>query len=148
MESSNEVYNNNVNSVTHNSVNNSYHLLLNDITNDKNYSDLTNIIESCYEKHEYFNLIIETKNLERKKIHMKYLYKLAQFLKKMKNNETTYLLKTTIHVYDDFTNNLLYTLFTFLCSPLAQVEIIYYKSRNNNNNLENIKKINNYYPHK
>ena len=147
MQSSNEVYNNNLNTITYNSSNNCYHLLLNDITNDINYSDLTNIIEGCYERNEYFKLIIETKNLERKKIHMKYLYKLAQFLKKMKNREPTYLLKTTIHVYDDFTNNLLYTLFTFLSSPLAQVEIIYYKSRDNNN-LENIKKINNYYPHK
>ena len=147
MHTSNEVYNNNVNVVSHNSTDNCYHLLLNDITNDINYSDLTNIIEGCYERNEYFKLVIETKNLERKKIHMKYLYKLAQFLKKMKNNETTYLLKTTIHVYDDFTNNLLYTLFTYLSSPLAQVEIIYFNSRKSNN-LENIKKINNYYPHK
>ena len=147
MQSSNEVYNNDVNVVTHNSSENCYHLLLNDITNDKNYSDLTNIIEGCYERNEYFKLVIETKNLERIKIHMKYLYRLAQFLKRMKKNETTYLLKTTIHVYDDFTNNLLYTLFTYLSSPLAQVEIIYFNSRNSNN-LENIKKINNYYPHK
>ena len=146
MYDSNEIYNN-VNVVTFNNENKYYHILLNDITNEKNYSDLTNIIESCYERNEYFILVIETKNLERRNIHMKYLYKLAQFLKKMKEKKTTYLLKTTIHVYDDFTNNLLYTLFTFLSSPLAHVEIIYFNSRNSNN-LENIKKINNYYPHK
>ena len=149
MYDSNEIYNN-VNVVTFNNENKYYHILLNDITNEKNYSDLTNIIESCYERNEYFILVIETKNLERRNIHMKYLYKLAQFLKKMKEKKTTYLLKTTIHVYDDFTNNLLYTLFTFLSSPLAHVEIIYRNTRYNynENDLNNIKKISNYYPHK
>ena len=41
-------------------------------------------------------------------------------------------------------------LFTFLSSPLAHVEIIYRNNRNNDNeiDLNNIKKISNYYPHK
>lgn len=144
-----EIYNN-VNVVTFKPHDGSYHIMLNDITNEKNYSDLTNVIEYCYKNRQFFKLVIETKNLERKKIHMSYLYKLASFLKQMKKKETTYLLKSTIYVYDDFTNNLLYTLFTFLSSPLAHVEIIYRSTRaiNNENNLNNIKKISNYYPHK
>ena len=94
--------------------------------------------------------MIETKNLERKKIHMSYLYKLASFLKRMKQEKTCYLLKSTIYVYDDFTNNLLYMLFTFLSSPLAHVEIIYRNNRNNDNeiDLNNIKKISKYYQNK
>ena len=81
---------------------------------------------------------------------MSYLYKLASFLKKMKQEKPCYLLKSTIYVYDDFTNNLLYMLFTFLSSPLAHVEIIYRNTRYNynENDLNNIKKISNYYPHK
>lgn len=142
-----ELYNN-VNIVTFRPHENVYHILLNDITNEKNYSDLTNVIEYCFDNKQFFKLVIETKNLERKKIHMSYLYKLSSFLKKMKKRNPVYLLKSTIHVYDDFTNNLLYTLFTFLSSPLAHVEIVYYNSRTNSHNLNNIKKINNYYPHK
>ena len=139
-----ELYNN-VNVVTFRPQDNIYHISLNDITNEKNYSDLTTVIESCYDNKQFFKLIIETKNLERKKIHMTYLYKLSSFLKKMKSRKPVYLLKSTINVYDDFTSNLLYTLFTFLSSPLAHVEIIYYDSRTN---ASNIKQINNYYPHK
>lgn len=142
-----ELYNN-VNIVTFRPHEQVYHILLNDITNEKNYSDLTNVIEYCYDNKQYFKLVIETKNLERKKIHMTYLYKLSSFLKKMKQRDPVYLLKSTINVYDDFTNNLLYTLFTFLSSPLAHVEIIYYESRSHSNNPNNIKKINHYYPHK
>ena len=144
-----EIYNN-INIVTFRPHEGAYHIMLNDITNEKNYSDLTNVIEYCYKHKQFFKLIIETKNLERKKIHMSYLYKLASFLKKMKQEKPCYLLKSTIYVYDDFTNNLLYMLFTFLSSPLAHVEIIYRNTRSNynENDLNNIKKISNYYPHK
>ena len=125
---------------------NTCHITLNDISNDKSYLQLINTIQLQYDNKNYFNLEIDTINLEPKKIKMKYLYDLSCFLKQLKNEETTYLTKSKIFVYDEFTNYLLYTLFTFMSKPIAPVHVLLFKNRSGDLSGENIEKYNTYYP--
>ena len=69
--------NNDKNIINYDTKSKTCHIILNDISNDKSYFDLTNIIQLQYEKHNYFNLEIDTKNLEHKQIKVKYLYDLC-----------------------------------------------------------------------
>ena len=142
-----KIYDNNVNQIYFDESKNHYHINLNNISNDDNYNDIVNCLYDNYKKKQYFSVHVETKHLERRKIKMIYLYKLASFLKKLKKEPQRYLKKTTIHIYDDFTNNLLYTLFTFLSSPIAVVEIVYFNCREHNNDPSLIRKIKHYFPH-
>lgn len=137
----------NVNHILYNKQTATYTILLNNISDDDNYNALESCLYQNYMNKEYFNVHVETKNLEKKKIKMSYLYKLASFLKKLKQEPNKYLMKTKINVYDDFTNNLLYTLFTYLSSPIAPVEIVYYKTRTHNNDPSLIRKVKYYFPH-
>ena len=81
-----------------------------------------------------------------KDINMKYLYKFAKFLHRMKSKDPQYLAHTTIHIYENFIYNLMYTLFTFLSKPIAPVKLIFWESRECTQESKNIKKIKNFYP--
>ena len=117
-------------------------MVLTDITNDDFYNSMERDMEGYYDLGNYFTLEIECKDV--KDIHMKYLYRFAKFLNSLKKKSPQLLTRTTIHIYDKFIYNLLYTLFTFLCKPIAAVEVVYWDSRD----LENrtIKKIHKFYP--
>ena len=138
---------NDVNHIFFDKQSKTYTIMLNNISDDENYYALESCLYQNYKNQEFFNVHLETKNLEKKKIKMAYLYKLAAFLKKLKKEPNKYLMKTKIHVYDEFTNNLLYTLFTYLSSPIAPVEIIYFKTRTHNNDPSLIRKVKFYFPH-
>ncbi len=115
-----------------------------DITNDIVYNEIENGMESFYTHGKEFRLIIETKNV--KDINMKYLYKFAKFLHRMKSKDPQYLAHTTIHIYENFIYNLMYTLFTFLSKPIAPVKLIFWESRECTQESKNIKKIKIFYP--
>ena len=108
---------------------NRYHINLNNVSCDKSYDILVSGIMSCYEREHNFELEIETAQLEHRKIKMKYLYQLAKFLKSLKQRDVQYLKRTHIYIYDQFTYNLLYTLFTYLSSPIAPVNVVYLIAR-------------------
>ena len=125
---------------------NTFEILLNDISCDKSYKELINVIQTQYDDCKHFNLVIDTINLEQKKISVKYLYDLSCYISKLKKLKEAYLLQSKIYVYDEFTNNLLYTLFTFMTKPIAPVHIILYKNRSKNHSSDNIKNYSTYYP--
>lgn len=117
-------------------------MVLTDITNDEFYNSMENDMEGYYDLGKPFMLEIECKDVT--DIHMKYLYRFAKFLNRLKKKSPQLLQRTTIHIYEKFIYNLLYTLFTFLCKPIAPVEVVYWDSRE----LETrtIKKIHKFYP--
>ena len=125
-------------------------LILYDINNEIEYNNIINKINSFYMKNRDFHLLIETKHVE--KIKFNYLYKFGNYLNNLKKKSPQYLKGTIIYVYDDNIFNLLYTLFTYVSSPVAKVTVIYYNGGYNKNEikkeLDNIKKIKYYYPHK
>jgi hypothetical protein len=117
-------------------------MALTDITNDMVYHTMERDIERCYELGSPFVLNIECKDV--KDIHMKYLYRFAKFLARLKKKTPQLLQHSKIHIYDSFIYNLLYTLFTFLCKPIAPVEVFVWTSRDLNT--RTIKKIHKFYP--
>ena len=117
-------------------------MVLTDITNDEFYNDMEKDMEGYYELGYPFILTIECKDV--KDIHMKYLYRFAKFLNKLKKKSPQLLQRTTIHIYEKFVYNLLYTLFTFLCKPIAPVEVVFWSSRELDSRA--IKKIHKFYP--
>ena len=136
------------NIVTFDETTNTCKILLNDVSCDESYMILIDCIQNKYDEKKYFKLDIDTKNLEHRKIKMKYLYELSCFMINLKKQQTHYLVKSVIHVYDEFTNNLLYTLFTFLSKPIAPVDVILYHNRNctSMSDTTGIKSISNYFP--
>lgn len=134
------------NIVKHIKSTNTYEIMLNDISCDKSYGELVGVIQSQYDDCNHFNLVIDTINLEQKQIRVKYLYELSCYITKLKKLNTAYLMQSKIYVYDEFTNNLLYTLFTFMTKPIAPVHVILYKNRNKDYSSENIKNYSTYYP--
>ena len=46
---------------------NTFEILLNDISCDKSYKELINVIQTQYDDCKHFNLVIDTINLEQKK---------------------------------------------------------------------------------
>lgn len=141
-----KIYDNNINHIYFDNIHNKYCIILNNIANEKNYYDIENFLQKKYDEEQQFSLHIETKSLENRNIKMSYLYKLATFLKKLKKKPIKYLSKTTVNVYDDFTYNLLYTLFTYLSTPIAPIEVIYFRTREHNNEPSEIRKIKYYSP--
>ena len=126
------------------------------ITSFKNESDcdkITSVIREYYDNHTYFNLIIETKDLNPQNISIQWLYTFSSFLNSQKNNKCQYLKKTYIKIYDNYCYELLYFMFTYLSSPIAIVEVILYKNHKNceqqaskDTTLSNIEKIKQYFP--
>jgi len=121
-------------------------ILLSDIQNELEYSNMIDQIENIYEKNELFILIIETNNV--RNIKFNYLYKFGNYLKRLKTRNPQELQGTIIRVYDDIIYNLLYTLFTFISKPVACVKVIYYEGGYIQTPSFNrkIKKIKEYYP--
>ena len=124
-------------------------LVLYDINNEEEYNKITNEIDSFYIKNRDFRLFIETQYV--RKIKFNYLYKFGNYLNNLKKKSPQYLKGTIIYVYDDNIFNLLYTLFTYIASPVAKVTVIHYNGSYDKNKIkkeiENIKKIKDYYPH-
>ena len=120
-------------------------LILGNITNDDQFNTMTRSIESFYDKMTPFYLKIETQMV--RKIKWNYLYKFGNYLNTLKQKSPQYLRGTTIHVYDDLNFNLLYTLFTYISSPIAKVSVFYFEGGYTpTNTSREIKKIKNYYP--
>ena len=121
-------------------------LYLNDITNELEYNEIIDTLESFYEKNNSFFLIIETKNVGN--VHIHYLYKFGNYLNRLRTRVPQELQGTQIHVYDDFIYNLLYTLFVWISKPVAVVNVIYYNGGYGDisNEQRSIKKIKSYYP--
>jgi len=114
-----------------------------DITNDTVYNEIVDGMEGFYDHKKNFQLEIETKNV--KEIHMRYMYRFAKFLHKLRKKTPQYLQHTTINIYENLIYNLMYTLFTFLSKPIAPVKLIFWTSRENNSERK-ITKIQNFYP--
>ena len=121
-------------------------LVLTNMIREEDYIKTIEKIDSFYEDKMHFDLLIETKLVS--KIHYIYLYKIGSYLISLKNRKPQYLLETTIHVYDDYNFNILYTLFTFICSPVKKVNVIYYDGGYNNKPIceRNIHKVKIYLP--
>tara|TARA_A100001015_G_C15026522_1_gene730788 strand:+ start:1892 stop:2284 length:393 start_codon:yes stop_codon:yes gene_type:complete len=121
-------------------------LILTNMLKKEDYIKTIEKIDSFYDDKKYFNLLIETKQVT--KINYIYLYKIGSYLNSLKNRNPQYLLETTIHVYDDNNFNILYTLFTFISSPIRKVNVIYYDGGYNNKPTDqrNIHKVKIYLP--
>lgn len=116
--------------------------------NDLNeYSMIERAIRSQYSEKEIFALFIETKDLKATEIELKYLHKFSCFLKELKLEKCPYLTRTTIHIYNEYTFNLIYILFTYLSLPIAKVNVILFQERQNNqDDISNIKLMKSFYP--
>lgn len=99
-------------------------LVLNNMNDDYEYMK-ENILSYYVED---FELEIETKTISNYNYSM--VYNFSLFLLELKQ-KPRYLKKTTIYIYSNKVYNLLYLLFTYLCYPLAPVNIIL----NNNNDI-------------
>ena len=125
-------------------------LHLQDIKNDTQFNTITREIDEMYHAETPFWMLIETKQV--RDIKLRYLYQFGNYLNQLKKRgtrETPQLLQyTIIHVYDDFIYNLLYTLFTFISSPIAKVKVIYYNGGYETipTEQQSIKKIKDYFP--
>ena len=118
------------------------------IESDESFKELTDSLDELYESKQKFNLLIETIDVEN--ISLKYLYKFGKYLNSLKRRECL-LEFTVIRVYDNYNYGLLYTLFTFLASPVAKVTVIYYEGGYNkeiNIQNRNIIKMKDYFPGK
>ncbi len=118
-------------------------IALQDIDQDEQYDVMIESIEQVYRKNKPFHLLLETRQV--RNIKMRYLYKFGAYMNTLKKRHPQNLMLTTIHVYDDLIYNLLYTLFTFLCSPVAKVVVIYYHGGYDSDDTS-IKKVKEYYP--
>jgi hypothetical protein len=124
-------------------------IILNDIDNDQEFNAMIQSINDIYNQNKPFQLYIETQNVRHIKI--QYLYKFGRYLNSLKSRNPQHLKRTRIHVYDDLNFNLLYTLFTFISSPIAKVSVIYYEGGYTSTlpyEQRTIKKIREYYPHR
>ena len=121
-------------------------LVMTNITNECEYNEIINTLESFYEKNHLFFLIIETKSV--RNVHFHYLYKFGNYLNRLRTRDPQELQGTQIHVYDDFIYNSLYTLFVWISKPIAHVKVIYYNGGYGDvsNEQRSIKKIKSYYP--
>lgn len=116
------------------------------IESDESFKELTDSLDDLYESKQKFNLLIETIDVEN--ISLKYLYKFGKYLNGLKKRDCL-LEFTIIHVYDNYNYGLLYTLFTFLASPVAKVTVIYYDGGYNKKihiKNRNIIKMKDYFP--
>ena len=123
--------------------------MLNNIDNDQEFNAMIQSINDIYSKDKSFQLFIETQNVRHIKI--QYLYKFGRYLNSLKSRTPQHLKSTRIHVYDDLIFNLLYTLFTFISSPIAKVSVIYYEGGYTTTlpyEQRVIKKIKEYHPHR
>tara|TARA_R110002012_G_scaffold38206_1_gene106659 strand:- start:304 stop:702 length:399 start_codon:yes stop_codon:yes gene_type:complete len=124
-------------------------IMLNNIDNDQEFNAMIQSINDIYSKDKSFQLFIETQNVRHIKI--QYLYKFGRYLNSLKSRTPQHLKSTRIHVYDDLIFNLLYTLFTFISSPIAKVSVIYYEGGYTTTlpyEQRVIKKIKEYHPHR
>lgn len=124
-------------------------IMLNNIDNDQEFNAIIQSINDIYSKDKSFQLFIETQNVRHIKI--QYLYKFGRYLNSLKSRTPQHLKSTRIHVYDDLIFNLLYTLFTFISSPIAKVSVIYYEGGYTTTlpyEQRVIKKIKEYHPHR
>jgi hypothetical protein len=117
-------------------------LRLQSITSNEVYEKITHDMEHYYDHGKPFHLDIETKDVVN--IHMIYLYRFAKFLTKMKDKTPQLLQRTTIHIYENYIFNLLYTLFTYLSRPIAPVDIVFWNSRDKEKRA--IQKVHKFYP--
>lgn len=128
-------------------MNNEKKLYLKNVVNEESYLSIINEINSYYDECKKFHLLIETNKVSR--VDIIYLYKIGVYLKDLKNKDPQYLTETTINVYDDYNYNILFTLFTFISSPVTKVNVIYYDGGYNNPEIltkRKIKKIKMYFP--
>lgn len=95
-----------------------HHIELSDMTHD--YDRLCQTIDSYDEPYE---LTIETAQITNVSIAM--VVDFARFLWKLKQKDPQYLRGTTIQVYSEYINDLLYYLFT-LARPIAPVRVLYF----------------------
>lgn len=124
-------------------------IMLNNIDTDQEFNAMIQSINDIYSKDKSFQLFIETQNVRHIKI--QYLYKFGRYLNSLKSRTPQHLKSTRIHVYDDLIFNLLYTLFTFISSPIAKVSVIYYGGGYTTTlpyEQRVIKKIKEYHPHR
>lgn len=96
--------------------------------NEEDYNKIIIPIKKYYENQKDFKLLLETKELIPEQINIQSLYNLSIFLNSLKKYKYQYLKKTTIKIYNEYCYNLLYFLFTYLSSPVAEVEVILYNS--------------------
>jgi len=114
---------------------------------------IADVIRECYDNHEYFKIIIETKDLTSQNVGVQCLYSFSSFLNSLKRQKCQYLKKTSIKIYNKYCYDLLYFMFTYLSSPIAIVEVILYKNYKliqepslKPTNSSNIEKIKQYFP--
>lgn len=104
-------------------------------------------MNEIYKQPHPFSILIETTHV--KKINIKFLYKFGTYMNGLKTIKPCYLQHTTIHVYDDFIYNVLYTLFVFISKPIAKVTVIYFDGgydQDQNHENKTIKKMKHYFP--
>lgn len=95
---------------------------------ENDYNKIIIPIQNHYSNKIDFELLLETKELLPEKINVQSLYRLSFFLNSLKIHKYHHLKKTTIKIYNRYCYNLLYFLFTYLSSPIAEVEVILYNS--------------------
>ena len=88
------------------------------IQDENDYQLFTNNWENLYDYENDFMMIFDTTELGIPNI--KYCYKIASFIKNLKNKEKQYLKKSIIIVKNDIISNLLHLTFN-LQSPIAPV---------------------------
>lgn len=129
---------------------NSIKMDLDDISCDKEYNKFISKLNKAFQLNEPYRIIVDTASLERQNINIGYLYKMSSFIKKNKENYKVKnnLKESIVHVYNDTSYKILFTLFTILTSPIAKVIVIYYNINDINRPAEcrRIKKIKEYLP--
>lgn len=129
---------------------NSIKMDLDDISCDKEYNKFILKLNQAFQLTEPYRIIVDTALLERQNINIGYLYKMSNFIKKNKKNDNVKdnLKESIVHVYNDTSFKILFTLFTILTTPIAKVIVIYYNIHDINRPAEQrrIKKYKVYYP--
>ena len=108
------------------------------IRSDEEFDNFTDEWSEINKKRNYI-LIIDTSNVE--SINIKYVYKLAQFIKSLKECDFKHLQLTIIMIKNSFVNRLL-DMLLYIQSPIATVYIIndfkYIDDIFNNKNSDNL----------
>jgi|TARA_B110000967_G_C18855773_1_gene547138 hypothetical protein len=90
------------------------------------YDIMKDKIQSVYKKKQNFTLNIETKNIQN--ISFYHVYDFGFFLKQLKQ-EPPYLKKTILKIHSEYVYYLLEHLFLYLCSPIADVQVMMYEEQ-------------------
>jgi hypothetical protein len=98
------------------------------LKNDNDYYNFINKWIELYNQKKYFKFIFNTK--ECGYVNIKYTYKIASFIKKLKKQKTQYLQSSIIIYYSGWIKFLLRFVFS-LQSPVANVYLVNGKNLNN-----------------